>query len=371
MNNRIFISIWADPTDYINLLFLINYFIKKKQKITLICKSIERKEDFFYFVKKTKNLKVVEVNKNGKLGYCFFLFKKIFFFLKIKPKTIISINFISLFFTRFLYNKNTNWVYYNFDFNISKDVLIKNYIEKKIIKKVSCIFLPSKSRVSLYKKIFLRSNKIFPIYNCFSKNFKTQKYKLNKINNKLKHKKYFVRLGSFYKHHYLKELALKTKLWNHNMYLVMAGKSYAGYFEEMKEFKKKNNLNKLILLKGISYKKWFVLLEHAIAGFALYKTINVSHNLMGGTSQKLNNYIFARIPSFINKNNDFLNFNNKYKTSIIVSNSLRDLNKKINFLIANKKFYRYKVKKNKVAFLNEFNFEKQIERVKDYILIND
>ena len=86
----------------------------------------------------------------------------------------------------------------------------------------------------------------------------------------------------------------------------------------MIEFKKKNNLNKLILLKDISYKKWFILLKNAVAGFALYKTINVSHNLMGGTSQKLNNYIFAGIPSFINNNNDFIKFNNKFETSIIV-----------------------------------------------------
>ena len=37
----------------------------------------------------------------------------------------------------------------------------------------------------------------------------------------------------------------------------------------------------------------FKLLKNATAGFALYKPINVSHKLMGGTSQKLNNYIFA------------------------------------------------------------------------------
>ena len=133
------------------------------------------------------------------------------------------------------------------------------------------------------------------------------------------------------------------------MYLVLAGKSYAGYFNEMQNLKK-HNLSKLILLKDISYKKWFVLLENALAGIALYKSINVSHNLMGGTSQKLNNYIFASIPSFINNNNDFIKFNKKYKTSIIVNNSLHDLNRKIHYLFKNKKFYRQKVKWNKSAF---------------------
>ena len=371
MNNKIIISIWADPTNYINLLFLINYLIKKKQKITLICRNIERKEDFFYFIKKSNNLKVVELNQNGKLGYFNFLILKIFFFLKIKPKTVISINFISLFVSRFVYNKKVNWIYYNFDFDISKKLYLNNYIEKKIIQKVSCIFLPSKSRVSLYKKIFLRKNKIYPIYNCFSKNFKIRNYELKKINSKLKNKNYIVRLGSFYKHHYLKEVAIKSKSWKNNLYLVLAGKSYAGYFNEMQKFKKKHNLSKLILLKDISYKKWFVLLENALAGIALYKSINVSHNLMGGTSQKLNNYIFASIPSFINNNNDFIKFNKKYKTSIIVNNSLHDLNRKIHYLFKNKKFYRQKVKWNKSAFKNEFNFENQIEKVKDHILIKN
>ena len=369
MKDRIIISIWADPTNYINLLFLINYLIKKKQKITLICKFIEHKEDFFYFIKKSKNLKVIELNQNGKIGFFYFLITKIVSFFKTRPKTVISINFISLFFSRFLYNKNINWIYYNFDFDISKKLLLNNYIEKKIIKKVDCIFLPSKSRVKFYKKIFFRKNKIFPIYNCFSKSFKIQNYKLKKIDKKLKYKNYLVRLGSFYKHHYLKELALKTKFWKHDKYLVMAGKSYAGYFEEMIEFKKKNNLSKLILLKDISYKKWFILLNNAVAGFALYKAINVSHNLMGGTSQKLNNYIFAGIPSFINNNNDFIKFNNKFETSIIVQNSLGDLNRKINYLLQDKNYYRKKIKKNRSAFIGEFNFEKQIERVKNYILI--
>ena len=92
-----------------------------------------------------------------------------------------------------------------------KKLYLNNYIEKKIIQRVSCIFLPSKSRVSLYKKIFLRKNKIYPIYNCFSKNFKIRNYELKKINSKLKNKNYIVRLGSFYKHHYLKEVAIKSK----------------------------------------------------------------------------------------------------------------------------------------------------------------
>ena len=89
---------------------------------------------------------------------------------------------------------------------------------------------------------------------------------------------------------------------------------------------------------------------------------------MGGTSQKLNNYIFAGIPSIVSKSEDILKFNRKYKTSIVTTNSPKDIAKKINLLVKNKKLYLEKLKKNKVAFNNEFNFEKQIQKVEKYII---
>ena len=95
-------------------------------------------------------------------------------------------------------------------------------------------------------------------------------------------------------------------------------------FRSLKEFIKKNNLKKIILLENISYQLWFSLLKKAFAGFALYKPINVSHKLMGGTSQKLNNYIFAGIPSIVSKSEDILKFNKMYSTSIITNNSPKD-----------------------------------------------
>ena len=132
MNKKIIISIWSDPSDYINLLFLINYLTKKKIQIILICQKIERKKDFYYFVNKSKKLKIIEINKKGKLGYLYFFKSKLDAVKKYKPKTIISVNFISLFFSKFVYNKNLNWIYYNFDFNFSEKLNINNFLEKKI-----------------------------------------------------------------------------------------------------------------------------------------------------------------------------------------------------------------------------------------------
>ena len=368
MKKKIIISIWSDPSNYINLLFFINHFIKKKIQIVLICQNIDRKKDFYYFVKKSKYLKIIEIKNKGKIGYFYFFISKLNSLKKYKPQTLISINFISLFFSNFLNYKKLNWIYYNFDFNFSKNFNINNFLEKKIIQNVNSVFLPSKSRVKLYKKKFFRKKNIFSIYNCFSKNFKIQNYKIKNINKKLRKKNYLVRLGSFYKYHYLEELAFSTKYWSKNIYLVMAGKSYDRYFQKLIQFKEKNNLHKVILIENISYKKWFILLKNALAGFALYQPINVSHKLMGGTSQKLNNYIFAGIPSFVSNNADFIKFNNKFGTSIAVDNSIKDINEKVNLLLNDKIFYNTKIKNNKKAFQNEFNFEKQIYQVEKYII---
>ncbi len=362
------ISIWSDPSNYINLLFLINHFLKKKTNIILICQKIEDKTDFNYFVRKNRYLKIIEIKKNGKLGYLKFYKKKKDIIKKINPQTLISINFISLFISSLIFGKkNINWIYYNFDFNLTKGLKLNNFFEKHIIKYVNYIFLPSDSRVKLYKKNFLRNNNIFSVYNCFSKYFKIQNYKIGHKYQLLNKKKYLIRLGSFYKFHYLEEIALSTKFWDKGLYLVMAGKSYEGYYQKLKKFIKKNNLNKVILIENISYKLWFSLLKNALAGFALYKPINISHKLMGGTSQKLNNYIFAGIPSIVSKSEDILKFNKRYGTSIVTNNSPKDIAKKANFLLKNKKYYLEKSKKNKNAFANEFNFEKQIKKVEKYI----
>ena len=368
MKKKFLISIWADPSNYINLLFLINFLIKKNYEIILICKLIEKKKDFFYFVKKTKKLKIIEINKDNKFGYLKFYYKILLVYHNFRPKVILSINFISLFFNRLVVKNRDKFIYYNFDFELSSRLKFNNLIEEICVKRPNYVFLPSNSRVNLYKKKFRRNHNIFPIYNSFSKSFKIKKTSISKKYNFLKKKNYFVRLGSFYKYHFLKELALSTKYWKKNFFLIMAGKSYEGYFEKLKKYIKKNKLNKVILIKNISYNLWFSLLKNGYGGFALYEQVNTSHRLMGGTSQKLNNYIFSGLPSFVIKSRDIIKFNKKYKTSIVVDSKPKLIAKKVNNLIRNKKLHKYKVYKNKKAFMNEFNFENQILRVEKFLI---
>lgn len=370
MKNKILLSIWSDPSMYLNLLFLINFFLKKKFKVILVCKKIERKNDFYYFVKKNRLLQIIEIKAEGKLGY-FFFYKKMYSIInKFQPSIMISFNFISLFFSYFLKRQKINWIYYNFDFNITNKFNINNFIEKKIIKKVNCIFLPSESRVNYYKIKFEIKKKIYSINNCFSKDFNIKiKNKYDKYDKYdfIKKKKYLIRLGSFFSYHYLEELVQSTKYWSRNYKLILAGKSYNGYYEKLNKFIKKKKIENVILFKNISYELWFFLLRNAYAGFAMYEPINVSHKFMGGTSQKLNNYIFASIPSIISKSHDNKKFNIKYKTSILSGGNFKEIAEKTNILLENKKIYMNLKKNNQKAFSKEFNFEKQITRVLKFI----
>ena len=117
--NRIIISIWSDPSMYLNLMFLLNYLLKKKFKINLIFEKIENFNDFYFFIKKNPNLNVIQTNLTGKLGYIKFLYLKYCYNKKLNPKILISINFVSMFFSYFLDLKKTRWIYYNFDFDLN------------------------------------------------------------------------------------------------------------------------------------------------------------------------------------------------------------------------------------------------------------
>lgn len=342
--------------------------ISKKIEVTLICKKIENKNDFFYFVKKSKYLKIKEIDREKKIGLLFLFIKTLFIYYKLKPKKVLAVNFISLFFCSLIISKKDKLIYYNFDFDLSKDIKFNNFLEKYSVKRSNHTILPSKSRLLLYKKNFNKSKNLHAVCNCFSKKFFSKNKKLTSKLKFLTPKKYFVRLGSFYKYHYLEELVLSTKYWKKNYNLIIAGKSYHQYFEYLNEFIKKHNLTKVKLFKNISYKDWFSLLNNAYGGFALYEQVNISHKLMGGTSQKLNNYIYSGIPSFVSPSKDISVFNNKYRTSILVEAKPKTIAKKVNYLVNNKKIYKLKVKKNIQAFKNEFNFEEQFKKVESFFL---
>jgi len=357
------ISIWADPSHYINLLFLINYLIKKRQKTILICKSIENKRDFYYFIKKSPYLEIKIIKRNSRMGMIEFFLTKLYYVFRFRPSKIIAINFISLFFTIILkfFLKKIYIIYYNFDFDISEKLKINNNIEKLIINLDKVIIIISKKKTKLYKKIYKLKKKIYPLYNCFSKLFKPKKKLLSK---KFIKKKIFIRLGSYNEGHNLEELIRSTKYWKKNCILIMAGISHNNYLCKLKKIKKKFRLSKVTMMEKVTYKMWFKLLNNAYAGFALYEPINISHKNMAGTSQKLNNYFFSNKPAIATKSLDFIKFNKKFKTLLLVdSSSEYDIARKVNELSINKKKYR-KLKKNTLnVFNNIFNFEKQVLQV--------
>ena len=133
----------------------------------------------------------------------------------------------------------------------------------------------------------------------------------------------------------------------------------------MKNITIKNNIRNILLLKDVSYKKWFDILSKADLGVALYEEVNTSHRNMAGTSQKLNNYILANIPSLVKENREFKEFNKKYNISFLLKkDNPKKIAEKIDKIFKNKKSYNQKVKNNKLLHQKTLNFDFQYLKIK-------
>jgi hypothetical protein len=85
---------------------------------------------------------------------------------------------------------------------------------------------------------------------------------------------------------------------------------------------------------------------------------------MAGTSQKLNNYLVAGIPSIVSNSPDFISFVEKYKTSKVAeATDPISISQAVNSLLCNPEEYAEHCQAVKQAFESEFNFEKQFEPI--------
>lgn len=367
MKKKILISIWSDPSFYINLCFLINKLFQKYE-IILICRKIKKSENFYYLVN-NKKIKIIEIEGTGKWALIKYLLATIKLCIQNSFYICISVNFLSLItlsVTKILIRKKFKFYYYNFDFNLSKNIQFKTFLEKKALKFIDIIFIPSPSRLRIYKKNFKVKNKIVSIFNCYSKKFKPNINNKSKLKKILKNKFVVTRLGSYNSYHYLREIVSASSDLNKNIILVLAGHDYNNYFKKLNLYLKKKKIlrSNLLLLGSINYTEWFYILKKASLGIAFYENINTSHNNMAGTSQKLNNYVFAGIPVLTNNNLEFRKYNKKYKNLLLVNpENINNISKTINAIYKNKKKYLKLKKQSKKAFLEEFNFEKQYKKI--------
>ena len=90
---------------------------------------------------------------------------------------------------------------------------------------------------------------------------------------------------------------------------------------------------------------------------------------MSGTSQKLNNYFVAGIPSIVSNSPDFVTFVERFGTSKIADPAdPHSIAEAVNSILSNSEEYSAYCRNVRSAFESEFNFEKQFEPVLNWLV---
>jgi hypothetical protein len=142
-------------------------------------------------------------------------------------------------------------------------------------------------------------------------------------------------------------------------------KKYYIFIKELViKYSKGNNIKLNI---DVTTKFWKKEINSADIGVALYEPTNISHKFMIGASQKINIFLAYELPILTSNGADFLEFEKKYKCSknVNISNPL-SIARGIKYLF-NKKVQKNTRYFTKLAFKNEFNFEKQFNKFKKLI----
>ena len=140
------------------------------------------------------------------------------------------------------------------------------------------------------------------------------------------------------------------------------------FYSKIRKFIKKNNLDEKITIKlNVKDFVWKSKMMDAQLGVALYEIKSLSHKFMFPASQKINAYLAACLPVLVSNTKDNKNFLANYKCGVSTHLNSKLIAKNINLIFRNKKLYKSLRKNSKMAFLNEFNFEKQFKKLRDKI----
>jgi glycosyltransferase involved in cell wall biosynthesis len=374
---NILILIYADPRLYISIMSMSHYFSNKYLNVDIICLNEDTKDKFdvLDFGKTSNIFFFKKIFFLGILDLLFFLFFSLKKFFKNRANVIFAFDKRALIVSMiisFLFNKKV--VYVNFDFDFEKKIKISfsekilRIFELFLLKYVDLIITPQKERSKILQSKANLKNSPETLSNCYSKYFFLQKKKILKkilYDKNINYDKIVVRLGHLAPHHALPAIIQSFKKWHGNPCLVLGGFSLNSYDKYLKNIINDLGLsNKIIVLENISYSLWFDILSSADIGICLYDEVTTSHKFMSESSQKLNNYLMAGIPSIVNNSLDFINFITKHKAgieadpkdSISIANS-------INILLDNDNVLKEYKLYAKEAFLSFYNFEDQFDPI--------
>ena len=288
-----------------------------------------------------------------------------------RPKKVYFFNSYSLL-SFFLFKPfySCKIIYHNFDYNPyvnSTSQKFFTFIEKYLAKYFEFLIFSNDGRGKLFKKLAkIKKLKIFTIFNCLPK-----KNKKRNLNNYPKNKILF-RIGSIGPQHSLKNLVISMKYLSGDFKLLLCGKiTDYNYYKEILNLIRLNKLQKRIKIKTFAKKVyWEKKIKQAAMGIALYENPknNISHKYMCGASQKINSYLSENLPILMSNEKQYVEFNKKYKCCINVNiKNPKNIAKSIKKIFSNRKKF-IKLKNNSYkAFIHEFNFEKQIKKISNYL----
>lgn len=310
-----------------------------------------------------------------KIDYVKFIIKSVRVTRREKPDAIIGYNTLG-FVAAFIASKvspKSKLIYHNFDFDISTKGLgllgrLLKRVELFAARSAYITIFPAPERAAKYRGMARLSSAPLSVLNCFPRSWAQQK--TGELHALLKSKnlcfdKLVVHLGSIDPFHGIEATIRSVLQWNGNWGLIVAGFSNGSYLEEMQKLVSDLGLlNRVIFLPSVSNSLWYDCLYSAHLGICLYEPCNLSHAYMAGTSQKLNNYLVAGIPSIVSNSPDFISFVEKYKTSKVAeATDPISISQAVNSFLYNPEEYAEYCQAVKKAFESEFNFEKQFEPI--------
>tara|TARA_A100001234_G_scaffold78498_1_gene69461 strand:- start:2626 stop:3759 length:1134 start_codon:yes stop_codon:yes gene_type:complete len=373
---KIFFLIWENPSSHQIILPIIKGFSKftKVYLISSLNKDIEflDKKDS-NFSKYCKHKKIPYFENYGlinKLSLFYFLIISFLNIIYNKPKYVYIINKYPLVLT-FLIKLflNTKIIYHNLDYDPFSHGLFQKILKKiefESVKFIDLIIFSHKLRAKRFFKDSKNKKKSIIFYNSLPKGFYLR-YK--KKNNNIGKKKLFY-FGSIGPGHGLLELIKSTSYMNKNLILEIYGWIVdKSYYLKMYEYLKKNNLNKKVIFKlGVKDFVWKSKMMEANLGIALYEVKSLSHKFMFPASQKINAYLAASLPILVSNTKDNQNFLFRNKCGIATDLQPKLIAKNVNLIFKKKNFYKLLKRNSRNAFINEFNFEKQFQKIKNQLI---
>ena len=295
---------------------------------------------------------------------------------KERPEVVIGYNKLGLlasFAATKIFSK-TRLIYHNYDFDISLLRDFKAQSELFAARKANLTIFPALGRSKEYKSIAKLTRNPLSVLNCYSLSYSIKKTgELNKIlqYRGLSFDRLVIRLGMIGPFHAIKATIRSMLEWKGNWGFVLGGIASEAYLAELYQLVEELGLeNRIIILPSISQSLWYDILSAGDLGISLYDydPHNIGHNYMAGTSQKLNGYFVAGIPSVVPNTPEFTLFVDKYETSKLADVlDPKSIAKAVNSLLLDTEEYNQYCKNVRKAFQSEFNFEKQFGPVFNWI----